>query len=305
MRIQKSDLSSAIESIKSIVSKKSTISAIQGILLKEGYLTATNHEITVKAKLENASDESFIIPQKAFDLIKNLPDGEMEISADAGHVVKIAFGSINNKFQSLSPELFNTGKESANENCYDMTVDSEELKECVRNVLYAVSKRNPGGKMGALCMSCKDGYLNFTGMDGHMLAWDRMAFHGDKCEVLIPRGTAEKLLQLDFVGEVQIKYRHSSTVFLTDKYIIETRIIDGTYFLYKKMFEDMLIHAAVDRKCLMDAVNRASMCFDTDSRIPIRLQFEADNIRIYLETKNAEYSEVVALLLIQDCLWKR
>ena len=295
MIIQKKELSQRIESIKSIVPKSGNMVAIQSILLKDGYLIATNHEITIKAKLEGTGSESFLIPQKAFDLIKNLPDGEMEISADSSnHSVTIKAGSINNTFQSLSPELFCTVKEPVCDNGLDISVDSEELREKMKDVLYAVAKKH-SGKMGALCISCGEGYLNFAGTDGHMLAWDKLAFEGEGMELLIPRDTAEKLLQLDFVGEVKIKHSPTSAIFTTDDYIIETRLIDGSYVPYAKMFVDMPIHATVDKKKFMDAVHRAAMCIDLETRIPIRLQFDADSVRVYLEAKNAKYSETVPL----------
>lgn len=295
MIIQKSELSQKIERIKSIVPKKSAVAAIQGILLKDSYLIATNHEITIRARLKGAEGESFLIPQKAFDLIKNLPDGEMEISAGVGNVISIKSESINNKFQSLSPEMFSIGSVPVNDRCYEMTVDSRKLKDCVKNVLYAVSKVSSGQKMGALCIRCKDGYLHFAGMDGHMLAWDKLAFQGEKAELLIPREAAEKLLQLDFNGKVKVEHSQRSAVFTTEEYIIETRLIDGPYFQYEKVFDNMTIHTSADRKKIMDAINRAAMCIDHDSRMPIRLKFESDSVRVYLDAKNAEYSEMVFL----------
>ena len=44
---------------------------------------------------------------KAFDLIKNLPDGEIDISATDKNVVMIKIGAIKNKYQSYPPEEFN------------------------------------------------------------------------------------------------------------------------------------------------------------------------------------------------------
>lgn len=295
MIISKKELSTKIESIKSIVPKRSSVEAIQSILLKDGYLIATNHEITIKAKLEGANDEQFLIPQMAFDLIKSMPDGDLEISSDAKNVVTIKSGKINNRFQSLSPEMFNTRNVTDNDDGYDMAVDSAELKECIKNVLYAVSKRNYGQKMGALCIRSTDEYLNFAGMDGHVLAWDKLKFHGNVMELLIPRTAAEKLLQLDFNGAVQIRHSPTSAVFTTEEYIIETRLIEGEYFAYAKLFRNMPIHTTVNRKKFMDAVNRAAMCIDADNRIPLRLQFSSDSVEVYLKAKTAEYSEMVAL----------
>lgn len=64
MKIDKNELSRKIAQIKGIVPKTTTIEALQGVLLKDGYLIASNTEVTVKAKLESAEGTPFIIPAK-------------------------------------------------------------------------------------------------------------------------------------------------------------------------------------------------------------------------------------------------
>lgn len=77
--MDKNKLAKKIGQIKGIINKNSKTEALQGILVKDGYLIASNSELTVKAKLEGM-EGAFIIPMKAFDLIDNLPDKEVEIS---------------------------------------------------------------------------------------------------------------------------------------------------------------------------------------------------------------------------------
>lgn len=56
--------------MKSVVQKNPQIPALGGVLIKEGYAIAANGEMTIQVKLEGAESESFIVPMKAFDLIK-------------------------------------------------------------------------------------------------------------------------------------------------------------------------------------------------------------------------------------------
>ncbi len=294
MLIQKEELSKKIESMKSIVPKGGMVAAIQGILLQNGCLTATNLEITVRAKLEGAGEESFVIPQKAFDLIKNLPDGEMEIFPAARNGVTIRAGSITNTFQSVNPALFEAGKfpECGGQG---MAVNGDDLRRCIRNVLYAVDKRMPGQKLGAICIKCADGFLHFAGTNRYVMAWDKLAYEGEDMELLVPREAAEKLLQLELSGEVRVLRLESGAVFEAEDYAVKTRLVEGPYVPYAKMFTEMPVHAVADKKCLMDAANRAALCMDVDARLPIRLQFEGDGVRVHLKARNAKYSEAVPL----------
>ncbi len=80
MQIEKSELARKIDKLKSVVPKNSNIAALQGICVCGDKMIAGNGEMTVKAKIGALEGESFIIPAKAFDLIKNLPEGEISIT---------------------------------------------------------------------------------------------------------------------------------------------------------------------------------------------------------------------------------
>ena len=107
MRINKSELSKKIGQLKGIVPSRPTIEALKGVLCSDGYLIASDTNLTVKAKLEGMEEETepFIIPAKAFDFIGSLPDGELEVSVSKGNLV-IKTGKIKNQFKTLGAELF-------------------------------------------------------------------------------------------------------------------------------------------------------------------------------------------------------
>lgn len=141
MKVQKYEIARVIDKLKSIVQKNDQFPALGGILVKDGYLIASNSEITMKFKLEASEGSYFIIPMKAFDLIKNLPDGEIDISATDKNVVMIKIGAIKNKYQSYPPEEFN----------FDITEDPEadgvelngkKIMEAIGHVIYAAADVN-------------------------------------------------------------------------------------------------------------------------------------------------------------------
>ena len=63
--------------------------------------------------------------------------------------------------------------------------------------------------MSTMCLQAKDGQLNFVGLDGHVLAWDKIDYDGE-FELLIPKNTIDKLKTLGLTGEVRI--RHSNAM---------------------------------------------------------------------------------------------
>lgn len=64
MKIQKAELAQKMNKIKSVVPKKNNNPALQGILVMDGYLIANNIEMAIKAKIEGAEGETFIVSVK-------------------------------------------------------------------------------------------------------------------------------------------------------------------------------------------------------------------------------------------------
>lgn len=175
MRINKSELSKKIGQLKGIVPSRTTIEALKGVLCSDGYLIASDTNLTVKAKLEGMEEETepFIIPAKAFDFISSLPDGELEVSVSKGNLV-IKTGKIKNQFKTLGAELFaytksiDTDKEPAK-------IPALKLKKAIDHVIYAVAVNGSNQQMLGMYLECMDGKLNFVGLDGHRIAWETMS----------------------------------------------------------------------------------------------------------------------------------
>lgn len=108
MKIDKNELAKKIGQLKGIVPSKTTSEALRGVLYKDGYLIASNTELTVKAKLEaeeSNPDGRFIIPEKAFDLISNMPNGIIELIPTEGQLT-IKMDKIKNVYNTVSPDEY-------------------------------------------------------------------------------------------------------------------------------------------------------------------------------------------------------
>ena len=206
MKIQKTELATKLNQIKGVVPKKTTMPILQGILVKEGYLIANNLEMTVKAKLEGTEGECFIIPERAFDLINNLPDGEVDISVSNGNTMTIRADKIKNKYQTMDPEPFPVADIDGEGS--EFTLKAGQLLESVKRVSYAIPQQGGNATMSTMCLQAKDGQLNFVGLDGHVLAWDKIDYDGE-FELLIPKNTIDTSGQLGekYAAQIEIPAR--------------------------------------------------------------------------------------------------
>lgn len=290
MKIEKTELAQKLNKIKGVVPKKTPMQVLQGILVQDGYLIANNMEMTVKAKIEGAEGESFIIPERAFDLINNLPDGEMEISAAADNIITIKADKIKNKYQTLDPAQFPAT--ASQDEGSELRIKAEMLLESMKRVSYAVPAQNTNTVMTAMCLQAAGGQLNFAGLDGHVLAWDKIDYDGE-FELLIPKNTVDKIKSLGLSGEVQIRHNKTGAVFITEDFEIYTRLIEGEYFKYQTLFKELPLHTVVSRIALLDAMTRAKMC--TEERCPVKFEMDGGALSLSIKDNTTDYHETVEL----------
>lgn len=179
----------------------------------------------MKVKLEASKGSYFIIPMKAFDLIKNLPDGEIDISATDKNVVMIKIGAIKNKYQSYPPEEFN----------FDITEDPEadgvelngkKIMEAISHVIYAAADGGANTQMTGIYFEGTDSGVSLAALDGHMVAVDSVKAEGAKdMKLIVPKATAKKLISMGVIDDVTLTYTKNSAVFKSDEYTIYTNVI--------------------------------------------------------------------------------
>lgn len=290
MKIQKAILAQKINKLKGVVPKKPKQPVLQGILVQDGYLIANNMELTVKAKLEGTEGECFFIPERAFDLISNLPDGEIEITASEKNNIVIKADKIKNKYQTMDPETF--PNVFPPEDGSELSIKADVLLESIKRVSYAVPQMASSAIMTSMCLQAAQGKLNFVGLDGHVMAWDKVDYEGE-FELLIPQNTMDKLKSIGLLGDVQIKYNHSSAIFITDEFEIYTRLIEGKYFRYQSMFAELPLHTIVSRMDLLDAMTRAKMC--TEERCPVKFEMSGNTLNLSIKDEKTDYQETIDL----------
>lgn len=290
MKIQKTELAAKLNQIKGVVPKKTTMPILQGILVKEGYLIANNLEMTIKAKLEGTEDECFIIPERAFDLINNLPDGEIDITISSENTMTIKADKIKNKYQTMDPGPFPVSDIEGEGS--EFTIKAGLLLESVRRVSYAIPQQGGNATMSTMCLQAKDGQLNFVGLDGHVLAWDKIDYDGE-FELLIPKNTIDKLKTLGLTGDIRIRRSNAMAVFATKDFEICTRLVQGEYYKYQNMFKELPLHTVISRKELLDAMVRAKMC--TAEKCPVKLELSGSQLNLSIKDQTTDYHETVDL----------
>ena len=295
MKIKKSEIVKAIDKVKSVVPKKPSRPALGGVLVCNGNLIAANQEMTIQVKLDSSEGELFIIPEKAFDLIKNLPEGDLEILCGSDNVVTIRMDKIKNSYQSFPADDFIYNR-VISETMNGIRLPGELLMESLSHVSYAAAdKATMKPILGGIYMEGGKQCLNLTASDGHVLCWDQIQAEGaSELKLIVPKPTVKKLTSMDVGDEIEITYDKNGAIFKGDDYAIYTRIIDGAYMSYKKLFYDTESYTIVNREELIGAMTRAKMC--TDENSPAIFEISGQEMRVMIKDSVADYQEKVVLL---------
>lgn len=294
MKVAKYELVRAIDKVKSVVQKNEKFPALAGALVNKGWLIGSNTELTVQVKLNGSEEEYFIIPMKAFDLIRNLPEGEVDVSENEKHVVTIKMDKIKNSYQSHDPNGFTFRKEIDQE-AHGMVINGEKLMTALSHVIYAAADNASNGVMMGVYFEGTESGMNLVALDGHIVAWDHVDNEGgvSDAKIIVPKEAAKKLASMGVSDDVEITYTKNDVQFINKEYVIYSRLIDGKYFEYSRMFSVTDMTTIVTRKDLIGALTRAKMCMD-DNR-PVAFELNGSALHISIREASTNYEESILL----------
>lgn len=293
MKVQKHEIARTVDRLKSIVQKNDQFPALGGILVKDGYLIASNTEMTMQVKLEASKGSYFIIPMKAFDLIKNLPDGEVEIDTAEGNTVIIKTKNIKNKYQSYPPEEFSFDM-TENIDMPEIVINGKKLMEAIGHVIYAAADSSSATQMMGVYFEGGVNQIKLVALDGHVVAVDSVMFDGTAfMKLIVPKTVAKKLISMGIIDDVALTYTKNRAVFKSKEYTIYTRLIEGKYFEYSRFFAEGKLKTYISRAELVNAMNRAKMC--TEEKKPAVFEMAEDRLTIRIVDRLTDYQEAIKL----------
>lgn len=294
MKIEKAVVAGAIQKLKDIVPKRTTLPALGSILYGNGDFIANNMEtaLTVKRGPGEATSEAFLIPQAAFDLICNLPDGEVDITTD-GHEIEIRAGRIHNKFATWDVSNFSMPMLMDTENINTYKVPAQKLIDSIKHTIWAAANKSAQELMRSVSMQAANGTLNFYGLDGHQIAWDQLDYEGE-LSINVPKEAAQRITTVGFTGEVSIVTDGKLASFSDGHYILQTRLLEGEYFKVGQMFSyDFPIHGIVNRQQLFSAMLRIKMCMTPDDQKPVVLELTDKTMELRYTGAQSRYTETI------------
>ena len=268
IQCQKSQLVEAVSNVQRAVSSKSTLAALEGILLKtttNGDLKLCGYdlELGITTVIEAQVDEpgEVVLSARLFgDIVRRLPDETVTILVDEKMITQITCGpsefSIVGIPSSEYPELPSV------EGASSIDLTSPILKSMIRQTLFAVADTDAKPVHTGTLFNIENGIIRLVSVDGYRLAM------------------RTEMINLKFEEEDEIRFvvpgrRH--IIFKIEKYSVISRLLEGEFLDYKAAIPaQFTTEVTVNTRNLINSVERVSLLITDRLKSPVRCIFSED-----------------------------
>ena len=277
-------LSRAIDGVSKAVTLRSSIPALEGILLKaEGFqLTLTGYDLemgittTIEANVRQAGE--IVLSAKLLgDMVRRLPSGEINIYTNESGNATIKGGVAEFDILAMSasdyPDLPTPGAD------HTLTIRAGMLRGMIEKTLYAVSQDDKKPAHTGELFAIEEDKLTVVALDGYRLAIVERPVQAEKhIRIIIPAKTLTEVNKLlgDDEDDVHISANRRFVVFNSGNYTILSRLIEGEFLNYANVIPNgCKTRVVLETRDFIDTIERASLIITERLKNPLRILFDA------------------------------
>ena len=286
-------LNEACQNVQRVVSSKTSIPAMEGILMKaeDGMLSLTGYDLevgintTMDVKVEE--EGSIVLTARILcDILRRLPAEQVRIEADERQLCVIRCGEVEYKLVGIAAEEY--PELPAVSDTQPVVIDSEILGTMVRQTIFAVSTNEMKIVHTGVKFEVTPGQLRLVAVDGFRLAirTEAIEYNGEPLSFIVPAKTLSEVVKLLDGSEVvalNVAKRH--IIFEIGSYKVVSRLLDGDFLDYNAAIpKSFSTTVAVDVKTITDSIDRTSLLITDRLKSPLRCVFDGNTIKISATT---------------------
>ena len=306
LRVSKENLLKGLHIVYPAVPSRSTLPILTHLLIeakREGIqVTGTDLEMGISTVVpaEVSEEGAIAVPAKrVMDLIKELPNDSLEITAKKNQQVNIECGRGSFKILGLPKEEFPKLPVMAGQET--IVIDQGVLQAMLSLTGFSVSKDESRYVLTGVLFTAKKGWLRLVSTDGRRMAMvEREAKSAPSGEShrIVPEKTISELTRL--LGEgptTQISLKENQITFGLGNTVLISRLIEGKFPNYEQVIPpESPNKLMVSRDELLLATRRIGLWSTQDSP-SVRLDLKVDELVISKQTP--EVGEARELIKVQ------
>jgi len=317
VRMGREELLTGLQRVQGVVEKRNTMPILSNILLEAKHdgaeIVATDLEIGMrglyKAMVLEAGGVT-ISARKLYEIIKELPSGEIELTSGDNNWTTIQAGKSQFKVVGLPsadyPALPSIEREGLT------PLAGAGLLELIRKTLFAAGDNDARYILNGLLVNLtttdkKTTLLRLVGTDGHRLA---VAEHevgtagakqsAQDIKAIIPKKAAQEMRRLLEEGgdaEPLIGFTKNLMIFRKSGLLLTSRLMEGNYPNYQQVVpKESGRRITVNRGLLESALRRVSV-LSKDKANAVKVTFEPGGMTLF--SSNPDYGEATEELAAQ------
>ncbi len=301
-------LNEAINIVQKAASVKSTIPALEGILIeieRPGSVRFTAYDMSISINYEIEAEDTelgnVILSSKLIgDIVRKLPSGPVTVEIDDKTLLTtIQGGNSNFTITGMSTENFPEVPDVLSNEAMILTYT--DFKDLVRQTIFAVSITDLKPILtGVLFEISEKGYVNAVAVDNFRLAIRRVPYvqaFGDFRKVVIPSRALNELLKIlpDSKEEtIQIYNSKNFVSFRFGNVQLVSRLLEGEFLDYRAAIpKEYKFRVKVNVREFAQVIERASLMANATIISPIRCDFDFDHINISTASNIGKFSDTV------------
>ena len=300
----KSNLLKSVNIVLKAIPGKTTMPILECILIDASTnnikFTANDMELGIETIVDGTILEKGIvaIDAKIFsDIIRKLPDNDVTIETDGNLTTTITCEKANFSISGQSGEEFSYLPYVERDN--HIVVSQFTLKEVIRQTIFSIAANENNKMMTGELFEVKGDMLRVVSLDGHRISIRKIELKEEYSDikVVVPGKTLieiSKILSGETEDEVSIFFTKNHIVFEFDDTVVVSRLIEGEYFRIDQMLSsDYETKIQVNKKELLDCIDRATLLVKESDKKPIILSITDDNIELKIQSQIGSMDEEI------------
>lgn len=291
---EKALLQAAISTTSRAVSPKSSIPALEGILLEAGSdlrLTGYNLETGIRTIVpaDIREEGTLVLGARLFgEIVRKLPDDIITFQSE-NYMVNIKCGMSEFNILGTDPEEFPELPTVEYQN--SLILPQSKLKAMISQTLFAVSDNESRPIHTGSLFEVDSNSLTIVSVDGYRLALRHEAIdkkEGAETFSFVVPGAAlsevEKICSdVDEPASVTQGARH--VMFKVGDTMLVSRRLEGEFLAYRQAIpRNNTIHVEGDTRALLSSIDRVSLIISDKLKSPLRCVFDSNLLKISTKT---------------------
>ncbi len=291
MKIQfnRVNLSEAIAVVSRAVSTKSTLPALEGILIKasQGKLTLCGYDLdtgistTVEARVEEPGQ--IVLPARVlFDIVKRMPSDIVSMTCDGKGLTELKGGVTEFSILGIPADEFPEFPQLTDAVAVDLP--QNVLRSMINQTLFAVAQSDAKPVHTGTLFDLAGDSITLVSVDGYRLAMRRERAKIDKpMKFIVPGKTLAEISKIlsddDSITEILVSRKH--IVFKIGTFSIISRLLDGEFLDYIAAIpKTATTFVSVGTREMIDSIERTSLLISDRIKSPLRVKFEEGKVTL-------------------------